>query len=115
MDNQAGLLRLKTPSDKSGQNQQIRAILATKALKAKGANIELIWVPGYIDIVGNKEANELAKIGTATTISNPESVKTSFAFLGVEINKVKKLEYRLLLESYTKPKTQLESYSNIYL
>ena len=111
-DNQAGLLRLKTPSDKPGQSQQIRAILATKALKAKGANIELIWVPGHTDIVGNKEADKLAK--TATTISNPESVKTSFAFLGVQINKVKKQEYRVLLESYTKPKTQLESYSNIY-
>jgi ribonuclease HI len=41
-DNQAGLLRLKTPSDKPGQSQQIRAILATKALIAKGASIELI-------------------------------------------------------------------------
>jgi hypothetical protein len=56
----------------------------------------------------------LAKLGTTSPILEPELVKTSFAFLGVEINKVKKLEYRLLLESYTKPKTQLESYSNIY-
>jgi ribonuclease HI len=115
-DNQAGLLCLKAPSDKPGQNQQIRAILATKALKAKGASIELIWVPGYTDIVGNKEVDKLAKIGTTTTIlGNPRLVKTSFTFLGVEINKVKKLEYRLLLESYTKPKTQLELYNNIYL
>jgi hypothetical protein len=45
---------------------------------------------------------------------NPELVKTSFAFLGIQINKVKKQEYRVLLESYTKPKTQLELYSNIY-
>ena len=57
----------------------------------------------------------LAKISTTSPILEPELVKTSFTFLGVEINKVKKLEYRLLLESYTKPKTQLESYSNIYL
>ena len=56
----------------------------------------------------------LAKIGTTSPILEPESVKTSFAFLGVQINKVKKQEYSLLLESYTKPKTQLESYSNIY-
>jgi len=47
----------------------------------------------------------LAKIGTTSPILEPELVKTSFAFLGVKINKVKKLEYRLLLESYTKPKT----------
>jgi ribonuclease HI len=92
-DNQAGLLRLKTPSDKPGQSQQIRAILATKALKAKGANIELIWVPGHTDIIGNEEADVLAKIGTTSPILEPESVKTSFAFLGVEINKVKKQEY----------------------
>ena len=56
----------------------------------------------------------LAKIGTISPILEPKLVKTSFAFLGVQINKVKKLEYRLLLESYTKPKTQLELYSNIY-
>ena len=80
-------------------------ILATKALKAKGANIELIWVPGHTDIIENEEADELAKLGTTSPILEPESVKTSFAFLGTEINKVKKLEYRLLLESYTKPKT----------
>jgi ribonuclease HI len=104
-DNQAGLLRLKTPSDKPGQSQQIRAILATKALIAKGASIELIWVPGYTDIIGNEEADVLAKIGTTSPILEPELVKTSFAFLGVQINKVKKQEYRLLLESYTKPKT----------
>ena len=47
----------------------------------------------------------LAKIGTTSPILEPKSVKTSFAFLGVEINKVKKQEYRLLLESYTRPKT----------
>jgi hypothetical protein len=47
----------------------------------------------------------LAKIGTTSPILEPELVKTSFAFLGVQINKVKKQEYRVLLESYTKLKT----------
>jgi hypothetical protein len=32
IDNQAGILRLKTLSDKPGQSQQIRAIIATKSL-----------------------------------------------------------------------------------
>jgi hypothetical protein len=53
-----------------------------------------------MDIIGNEEADVLAKIGTTSPILEPELVKTSFAFLGVEINKVKKLEYELLLESY---------------
>ena len=56
-----------------------------------------------MDIIGNEEADVLAKIGTTSPILEPESVKTSFAFLGVQINKVKKQEYSLLLESYTRP------------
>jgi hypothetical protein len=68
-----------------------------------------------MDIIGNKEADILAKIGTTSLILEPELVKTFFIFLGIKINKIKKLEYKLLLESYTRPKTQLELYNNIYL
>ena len=56
-----------------------------------------------MDIIGNEEVDVLAKIGTTSPILEPELVKTSFTFLGVQINKVKKQEYRLLLESYTRP------------
>lgn len=40
-DNQAGLYRLKTPSDNPGQACQIKAIKATNILKEKGAEISL--------------------------------------------------------------------------
>ena len=43
-----------------------------------------------MDIIGNEEVDVLAKIGTTSPILEPELVKTSFAFLGVQINKVKK-------------------------
>jgi ribonuclease HI len=54
-DNQAGLYRLKTPSDNPGQSHQIRVWKAAKAAKEKGANIALNWVPGHTDIVGNEK------------------------------------------------------------
>ena len=41
IDNQAILLRLKTPSDNPGQSHQIRAIIASRATIAKGAKIVL--------------------------------------------------------------------------
>jgi hypothetical protein len=83
-DNQASILRLKTPSDKPGQSQQIRAILATKSLLAKGASLDLVWVPGHTDIAGNEEADRLVKKTIAS--KNYLSDKTSFAFLGIQIN-----------------------------
>ena len=43
-----------------------------------------------MDIIGNEEVDVLAKIDTTSPILEPESVKTSFTFLGVQINKVKK-------------------------
>ena len=46
-----------------------------------------------MDIIGNEEVDVLAKIGTTSPILEPELVKTSFTFLRVEINKVKKQEY----------------------
>src|SRR6201747_1541725 len=115
-DNQAGILRLKTPSDKPGQNCQIRSIIASKSIKLKKATIDLIWVPGHTDIIGNKKANKLAKLATNSTnclLSN----KTLFAFLGIKINKLKKQEFQALLDLERKSKSRSksqESYSNIY-
>ena len=40
-DNQAGLYRLKTPSDKPGQSCQIRASIATELANSKGATISI--------------------------------------------------------------------------
>src|ERR1700710_2573116 len=111
-DNQAGILRIKTPSDKPGQNCQIRSILASKNIKLKGATINLIWVPGHTGIIGNEKADELAKLATNSTnclLSN----KTLFAFLGIKINKLKKQEIQSILDLAKKSKSQ-ESYSNIY-
>src|SRR5882757_9903231 len=63
-DNQAGLYRLRKPSDKPGQSNQIRSIVAAKATVAKGANIKLYWSPGHTDIYGNELADFLAKRAT---------------------------------------------------
>src|ERR1700710_85700 len=42
IDNQASILRLKTPLDKLGQNCQIRSIIAFKSIRLKKATIDLI-------------------------------------------------------------------------
>jgi ribonuclease HI len=111
-DNQAGILRLKTPSDKPGQNQQIRSIIASKVINVKKAKINLIWVPGHSDILGNEKADELAKLA-ANSPNCLISDKTSFAYLGILINRLKKQEILNILNKEIKPKS-LESYSNIF-
>ena len=76
-----------SPSDKPSQSQQIRAIVATKAIIAKGATVELVWVLGHKNILGNEVADRLAKEATLEPINISET--TSYAFLGIEINKLK--------------------------
>jgi hypothetical protein len=100
-----------TPSDKLGQSQQIRAIVATEAITAKGASVELAWVPGHKNILGNEAADKLAKQATFEPING--SGTTSFAFLGIEINKLRTQEiYNYLLSQ--KPSHYPGSYNNIY-
>jgi ribonuclease HI len=111
-DNQASLLRLKSPSDRPGQSQQIRAIIATNTIISKGAIVDLIWVPGHTDILGNEEADRLAKLATSS-LDYLVSNKTSFAYLGIRINQLKKLEINSILGSIKKPR-YLDSYSNTY-
>ena len=86
-DNQAGLYRLRTPSDNPGQSNQIRAITAARQIKAKGASITLEWVPGHTDIEGNERADRLAK--RASTFNHPpaNSRPISWAIFGTKIKR----------------------------
>jgi len=98
-DNQAGLYRLKTPSDNPGQACQIRASQAAEIAKSKGANILINWVPGHTDVHGNELADSLAKL--ATTLA-PSSNETSFAVLGYRAKKVSTREWGLVLDQYNR-------------
>lgn len=106
-DNQAGLWRLKTPSDNAGQECQIRAIKAAKNATEKGAKITLKWVPGHTDILGNETADLLAK---SATFIIPQSTKTSFAMLGLKIKELKIKEWYDLLNN-AKGKTNYNRFS----
>ena len=79
-DNQAGLYRLKSPSDNLGQDYQIRAITAAKRILAKGAIITLNWVPGHTNVEGNERADTLAKLATIEPASTNQA---SLAILGL--------------------------------
>ncbi|KAJ8063422.1 hypothetical protein OCU04_008642 [Sclerotinia nivalis] len=104
-DNQAGLYRLKTPSDAPGQICQIRAIKATETLLRKGAEISLNWVPGHTSVEGNELADALAKEATKQRSSSNE---TSFASLEMDIKRTKSEEWNTLLYSSN------SAYSKIY-
>ena len=88
-DNQAGIYRLKTPSDNPRQACQIRAINASNIAKEKGALITLNWVPGHLDILGNEEADKLAKLATKIA---PSLKQTSYAVLGQRAKLASRLE-----------------------
>ncbi len=107
-DNQAVILRLKTPSDNPGQNQQIRAILASKTINSRKASISIIWVPGHTDIIGNETADKLAKQATKLA---PISNNTSFAMLGVKINQVRNLEIQAYIAINSKS-SSLKTYAS---
>jgi ribonuclease HI len=83
-DNQAILKRLNSLSDKPGQSHQIRANIAAKTLIEKGATITLKWVPGHKDIIGNEEADKLAKLATA--LDPPYLSLLSFAYINLLIS-----------------------------
>jgi ribonuclease HI len=94
-DNQASLLRLKTPSDNPGQDCQIRATLASELASNKGAKITLNWVPGHTEIPGNELVDKLAKEATKL---EPISDTTSFAVLGTKIKQASTREWHQILK-----------------
>ncbi len=100
-DNQAGLYRLRTPSDNPGQACQIRAIKAAQIVKEKGANIALEWVPGHEDVPGNEEADRLAKLASKD-IAN--STETSWAILGLKIKQLAKAEWQRAIRANDREK-----------
>jgi ribonuclease HI len=110
-DNQAGLYRLKTPSDNPGQACQIRAIQAAKLVYEKGANISLNWVPGHEDVQGNEKADRLAKMATNIPSTSNE---TSWALLGMKIKGLRLQEWTRLVYKYVQKQANPESYSRKY-
>jgi hypothetical protein len=93
-DNQAGLHRLRTPSDNPGQACQFRTIEAAFHIANKGATVSLHWVPGHTEIPGNELADALAKEATKET---PNSYETSYALLGYKIKQIGRSEWEALL------------------
>jgi ribonuclease HI len=102
-DNQAGLHRLKIPSDNPGQACQIRASQAAELANSKGATISINWVPGHTDVYGNELADSLAKAATKLA---PSTDKTSFAVLGSRARKVSTKEWESVLDQYDKQPNQ---------
>ncbi|EDN96572.1 hypothetical protein SS1G_01498 [Sclerotinia sclerotiorum 1980 UF-70] len=95
-DNQAGLFRLKTPSDLPGQSCQIKAIKAAEAIQNKGAEISLNWVPGHTSVQGNELADSLAKEATKIPSSSHE---TSYASIGMDIKRMKSENWITILNT----------------
>lgn len=113
-DNQAGLWRLKKPSDNPGQACQIRAINAAKQLTNKQAEITLHWVPGHTDLEGNERADALAK---AATFIPPSYSTTSFAMLGLRVKQIKTVEWNQKLSKNSlqqRPTTSTHSYRKLF-
>ncbi|EDN97547.1 hypothetical protein SS1G_12398 [Sclerotinia sclerotiorum 1980 UF-70] len=96
-DNQAGLFRLKTPSDLPGQSCQIKAIKAAEAIQNKGAEISLNWVPGHTSVQGNELADSLAKEATKIPSSSHE---TSYASIGMDIKRMKSENWIAILNTH---------------
>jgi ribonuclease HI len=115
-DNQAILKRLSTLSDKPGQSHQIRANLAAKSIIDKGAKIVLKWVPGHEAIIGNKEADKLAKLATA--LDPPDNTSLSFTYINLLISAQKFKKWSNLLikysEKHLRDKGYIDSYSKVY-
>jgi hypothetical protein len=74
------LPKATVPSDTPGQAYQLRILKAAKGIANKGASLDLNWVPGHQEILGNEKADHLAK--KASLKDPPYLQRTSYAFLG---------------------------------
>lgn len=88
-DNQAAIHRLAKPSDNPGQSWQIRLIEAGQQLVNKGSTLSIQWVPGHEDVIGNEEADKLAKQAAKFT---PDTYSTSLAMVRTKIKSRTKKE-----------------------
>jgi hypothetical protein len=80
---------------------------------AKGAEVELAWVPGHSDILGNEIADKLAKKAAASSLDQDLVKQTSFAFLGIQLNTLRRLDIQNTLD-LQKPASNQESYTKTY-
>lgn len=96
-DNQAALYRLQNPSGSAGQQWQLRAIRASQRARNKGNKVSINWVPGHMDVLGNEEADSLAKQAAE---SAPQENQTSLAMVRVKARSILKEEWLERLASY---------------
>jgi ribonuclease HI len=89
LDNQTTLQRLKSLSDKPGQNQVILVYEANREIVRKRAKIKLAWVPSYFEVPDNKKADLLIKSGTKILLVTQI---TSFNYLETRIKRIKSQE-----------------------
>ena len=96
-DNQAAIYRLQTPSDRPGQQWQIRAIKAAQELLQIGVATTIEWVPGHEGVPGNEMVDAQAKQAAKEP---PRSSATSLAMLGVKIRQLQAREWLQALQEY---------------
>jgi ribonuclease HI len=85
LDNQGAIQRLQSLNDSPSQSYLIRILKSAKKIIRKGASLEIIWVPGYKEILGNEKADFLAK--EASTRAPLSTQTTSFAYLSQVVRK----------------------------
>jgi ribonuclease HI len=107
-DNKGALLRLQTLSDAPGQAYQLRILKAAKSIVRKGASLDLNWVPGHQDILGNDKADYLAK--KASLKDPPNLQKTSYAYLGQRAKLETTTQWKVALNANKQP----SAYSKLF-